>query len=543
MNLLIVEDEPRLRHSLTDMMPWDQAGITGVTAAATVEEGRRWLQVKRPDILLVDIQLPDGDGLALARQAVEWNTEVKTVILSGHDHFPYAQEALALGVKQYLLKPAGQEAIVQAVSEAVAERRQEIQRKHDYASLRQQWHDHLPVLQQRTLRLGMEASLSADIFRHRMAELGIDFMQEERYAVMVIEPDPFPTERMQAFGEDMALIHFAVGQVAEETLRAMGAGSALLCRDVDKPIAILFRHAPGDSAAADGDAMIGIHAIAGKMLEHIKTSLKLTASAGICSAHGRIGEVPRLYREASFALNQRLAHGGDIVIPYREDGLARTDGDTAAAIQSGPWERELDIAWSTGDEQLATEVAEAWIGAVCAVEQTETLKEQMVFLQSWIVTWIRKQGWSLHEVMQEDAKWFHHAAELRTKQEWGDWMRSAVQRIGVQASMVRRRGGNRLVAEVKELIERELHTELTLQGVADRLFMNASYLSRLFKQEMDRPFSAYLLERRMERAKEVLFQGERVYDAACAAGFRDVSYFTKVFRKYWGVTPSEWKRG
>ncbi|MCM3339261.1 response regulator [Paenibacillus sp. MER TA 81-3] len=543
MNLLIVEDEPRLRHSLTDMMPWEQAGITGVTSAATVEEGRRWLQVKRPDILLVDIQLPDGDGLTLARQAMEWNAEVKTVILSGHDHFPYAQEALALGVKQYLLKPAGQEAIVQAVSEAVAERRQEIQRKHDYASLRQQWHDHLPVLQQRTLRLGMEASLSAAAFRQRLAELGIDLVQEERYAVMVIEPDPFPPERMQAFGEDAALLQFAVGQVAEETLRAMGAGSALLCRDVDKPIGILFRHAGGDSVAVDGDAMLGIHAIAGKMLEHIKTSLKLTASAGICSAHGRLAEVPRLYKEALFALSQRLVHGGDIVIPFREDGLIRPPDNAAAVLQSEPWERELDIAWSTGDEPLASDIAEAWISAVCAVEQAETLKEQMMFLQSWIVTWIRKQGWSMHEVMQEDAKWFHHAAELRTKQEWGDWMRSAVRRIGMQASMVRRRSGNRLVAEVKELIERELHTELTLQAVADRLFMNASYLSRLFKQEMDRPFSAYLLERRMERAKDVLFQGDRVYDAAHAAGFRDVSYFTKVFRKYWGVTPSEWKRG
>ncbi|MEB9897684.1 helix-turn-helix domain-containing protein, partial [Bacillus cereus] len=198
---------------------------------------------------------------------------------------------------------------------------------------------------------------------------------------------------------------------------------------------------------------------------------------------------------------------------------------------------------STGDERQASAAAEAWIGEVCAIEQAEAVKEQMLLLQSWIVTWMHKQGWSLHEVMQEDAESFHHASELRTKQEWSEWMRSVIRRISAQACLVRRRGGNRLVAEVKELIERELQGELSLQGVADRLFINASYLSRLFKQEMEQPFSAYVLERRMERAKEALFQGKRVYDAAQAAGFRDVSYFTKVFRKYWGVTPSEWKRG
>ncbi|WCF08695.1 response regulator [Paenibacillus thiaminolyticus] len=541
MNLLIIEDEPRLRHSLTELMPWEKAGITGVTAAATAEEGKRWLQVKRPDILLVDIQLPDGNGLELARQAMAWNAEIKAIILSGHDHFPYAQEALALGVKQYLLKPAGQDAIVRAVAEAVAERRSEIQRKHDYASLRRQWQAHLPALQQRTLRLGLEGGLPAEAFRQRMAELGIALSADERCAVLVMEPDPVSPERAQAFGEDAALIHFAVGQVAEETLRSMGARSALICRDVDKPIAILFRHDPGDGGTADGDAVIAIHAMAGAMLEHIKTSLKLTASAGISSAHGGLENVPRLYKEAMFALGQRLVHGGDLVIPYREGGIAPPP--EAAAVQSERWMRELDIAWSTGDERQASVAAEAWIGEVCAIEQAEALKEEMLLLQSWIVTWMYKQGWSLHEVMQEDAESFHHASELRTKQEWSGWMRSVMRRIGAQSCLVRRRGGNRLVAEVKELIERELHGELSLQGVADRLFINASYLSRLFKQEMEQPFSAYVLERRMERAKEALFQGKRVYDAAQAAGFRDVSYFTKVFRKYWGVTPSEWKRG
>jgi len=564
MNLLIVEDELRLRQSLTELMPWERAGITEVTAAATLEEGKRWLQLKRPDILLVDIQLPDGDGLSLVRQALEWNVEVKAVVLSGHDHFPYAQEALSMGVKQYLLKPAGQDAILQAVAAAVSERRQDIQRRHDADMLRKQWHNYLPILRQRILRQGLDGSLSTASLLRRMTELGIDLQEDERYAVMVIDPDPYPQERVQAFGGDQGLMHFAVGQVVEETMTGMEYGSMLLCREADGPLAILFRYPPAAlsrgmaeehrrveaSQAAeshcersDGELMIGIHALAGKMLEYIKTSLKLTASAGICSACGRLADVPRLYKEADFALRQRLVHGGDIVIPYRNHGLRAAEDASAVTIHTEQWERELDIAWNTAEEQQAAELAEAWIRAVCAIPEAEAFKEQMMFLQSWIIMWLRRQGWSMAEVMGEDARWFRHTAELRTKQEWSEWMRSVMRRIGAEAGMVRRRGGNRLVSEVKELIESELHTELTLQEVADRLFINASYLSRLFKQEMDQPFSSYLLMRRMERAKEALFQGERVYEAAQAAGFRDVSYFTKVFRKYWGVTPSDWKRG
>ncbi|MFU1796046.1 response regulator transcription factor [Paenibacillus azoreducens] len=561
MDLLIVEDELRLLQSLTEMMPWEQAGITGVTAAATVEEGKRWMQLKRPDILLVDIQLPDGDGLALLRHAIEWNPEVKAVVLSGHDHFPYAQEALSIGVRQYLLKPAGQDAILQAVTDAVTERRREIQRKHDYDMLRQQWHSHLPVLRQRILRQGLDGTLSVKALTERMAELGIVLNADERYAVMVIDPDPYPQERVKAFGGDRGLMHFSVGQVVEETMTGMEYGSVLVCHEVDRPLVILFRYPPeensqgrtalmpsdaaegdGHCKMSDGDVMIGLHALAGKMLEYIKASLKLTASAGISSTCGGLADVARLYKEAEFALSQRLVHGGDIVIPYRNNVLAETGKPSAVFICSEQWERELDIAWNTADEQLAMEVAVAWISAVCSIPEAEVFKEQMMILQSWIITWMRKQGWSPSGVLGEDARWFLNTAELRTNQEWSEWMHSVMRRISEEACMVRRRGGNRLVAEVKELIECELHTELTLQDVADRLFINASYLSRLFKQEMNQPFSSYLLARRMERAKEALFRGERVYQAAQAAGFRDVSYFTKVFRKHWGVTPSDWKR-
>ncbi|NOJ71544.1 response regulator transcription factor [Paenibacillus alvei] len=565
MNLLIVEDELRLRHSLTELISWERAGITEVTAAATAEEGKRWMQLKRPDIMLVDIQLPDGDGLSLVRQALEWNAEVKAVVLSGHDHFPYAQEALSMGVKHYLLKPAGQDAILQAVASAVSERRQDIQRKHDYDMLRQQWNSHLPVLRQRILRQGMEGSLSTAAFMERMAELGVVLKNNERYVVMVIDPDPYPEERVQAFGGDRGLMHFAVGQVVEEAMTGIEYGSIHICREAGRPLALLFRYPsvsgpePEGSGSSimteaaqstaslggmsDGDMMIGIHALAGKMLEYVKTSLKLTASAGISSACGGLVDVPRLYKEAEFALSQRFVHGGDIVIPYRNHRFAAQGKSSSVAICSEQWERDLDIAWNTAEEQLAMEQAEAWITAVCAIPEAEAFKEQTMYLQSWIMIWLRKQGWSMSEVMGEDARWFRHTAELRTKQEWSEWIRRVMQRMSMEASMVRRRSGNRLVAEVKELIESELHTELTLQDVADRLYINASYLSRLFKQEMDQPFSSYLLTRRMERAKEALFQGERVYQAAEAAGFRDVSYFTKVFRKYWGVTPSDWKRG
>jgi two-component system response regulator YesN len=96
-----------------------------------------------------------------------------------------------------------------------------------------------------------------------------------------------------------------------------------------------------------------------------------------------------------------------------------------------------------------------------------------------------------------------------------------------------------MIKTILSLVENEIDQEMTLHAVADRLYVNSSYLSRLFKQETGKAFSTYVLERKMERAKAILQEGARVYDAAAGVGYRDVSYFTRVFRKYWGVTPGE----
>ncbi|MCG6581839.1 helix-turn-helix domain-containing protein, partial [Acinetobacter baumannii] len=105
----------------------------------------------------------------------------------------------------------------------------------------------------------------------------------------------------------------------------------------------------------------------------------------------------------------------------------------------------------------------------------------------------------------------------------------------------RKTTSNQVVKDILNLLEEEMDQEITLHTVADRLYVNSSYLSRLFKQEMGVVFSAYVLERKMERAKSLLQEGLKVYDAARLVGYRDVSYFTKVFRKYWGVNPGEFK--
>src|SRR4051812_27812528 len=128
MNLMIVEDELRLRNSLANNIPWEEHGIEVVGLAANGLEALHLIHRKKPDILLMDLQMPEMDGLTLIRKLHETDTFIKIIILSGHDNFSFAQDALRFGVSKYLLKPAGDAEILESVLEAADQLRKDLER-------------------------------------------------------------------------------------------------------------------------------------------------------------------------------------------------------------------------------------------------------------------------------------------------------------------------------------------------------------------------------------------------------------------------------
>jgi AraC-like DNA-binding protein len=93
------------------------------------------------------------------------------------------------------------------------------------------------------------------------------------------------------------------------------------------------------------------------------------------------------------------------------------------------------------------------------------------------------------------------------------------------------------VRETLTLIDRELGGELALQSLADRVGFHPFHLSRIFKKETGYTYSEYVMQRRMNAAKKWIESGKKVYEAAALTGFKDVKYFSRAFRKYWGVPP------
>jgi two-component system response regulator YesN len=531
MNLMIVEDEIRILNSLANNIAWDQHGIEVVALAENGTEALAIAERRMPDIMLLDIEMPEMDGLALAAIILEKKPQMKIIILSGHDDFHYAQQAIELGVNKYLLKPAGEDVILQTVIEVTEEIRQDLSEKHNLSELQRMWRSRLPQLQEDLLRGWMMNRYEEwELLRHA-EELGLELSSTDRYAVAVCGMDPLTETETRFLASDMPLLQFSLESIAKEFIPPE---DGRVFTDASGLTVLLFH---GQREESEGDLTKQMNIRISRLLNVVKECLKVTASAGMGNVGG-FAEVSQSYQQACRALQERAMYGHAIAIPYLE-----VKQEEQSIYLDSSFERQLEVAIFTGEISHAHQLIEDQLEqALAQASSTELVYEYLLYLSGAFTRMIQSQGWRLKKVLPQDYMYLLALEDLVSKEQMMEWAKRVTGHIAAYLDQERRSSSHQMVKRVLESVDQMLAEDLSLHALAERLYVNSSYLSRLFKKETGDSFSNYVLARRMERAKEMLLSDAKVYDAAHATGYRDLSYFAKVFRKFWGLAPSELKK-
>ena len=115
--LLLVDDEQIIREGLARMIDWEGLGLTLTASCSNALAALDSMTDDMPDILLADVRMPGMDGLELVERAMALHPQLQAIILSGYDTFQYAQQAIKIGVEQYLLKPITKATLVHVLQE------------------------------------------------------------------------------------------------------------------------------------------------------------------------------------------------------------------------------------------------------------------------------------------------------------------------------------------------------------------------------------------------------------------------------------------
>jgi AraC-like DNA-binding protein len=216
-------------------------------------------------------------------------------------------------------------------------------------------------------------------------------------------------------------------------------------------------------------------------------------------------------------------------------------GDSLASVWHST-ETGLKIALETRETEKAVALFHTlWSERLGVSPTTDEVREFALSLGGMLAQMIERMGLSVKETLRADYDRLINLQALDTVQSVRELLHGMMDRITEQMILERQTGLHPLVRQTFDLIERELDGPINLHDIAERLHVSPSHLSRLIRKETGKTFSDHVMMRRMEHAKNMLQQGFKVNDVAKALGFEDSSYLAKVFRKYWGVSPSVYK--
>lgn len=173
--VLIADDEPKIRRGLIQLLSGHAGEFRVVGEAEDGERALEAISLVRPDLLLVDIRMPFVDGLDLVSRLVsrDGDGDRRVIIISGHDEFEYARQAVGLGVFEFLLKPVDEEILVATLRRAAEDLQRSRTRNLSLSRAKDLATKNRPLMLEGLLRTALEGGLTASEWAETSSFLGV----------------------------------------------------------------------------------------------------------------------------------------------------------------------------------------------------------------------------------------------------------------------------------------------------------------------------------------------------------------------------------
>jgi len=480
--LLIVDDEEIEREGMAQFIPWNSYEMKVVSTARNGAEGLEKIAKYRPDLAIVDIKMPVMNGIEMIRQAREQYPDMTFVVLSGYGDYEFTSQAMELGVRHYILKPCDESKMIPVLNKAFAELEETRERNAHSEKMETEARLLKPYAREqlfRDLLLGKAQASSGA--RQLLSGLG-----GEQRTVLLLD------FRLKC-GFD-SLERYVVGNMLGDLLPD---GTLLMTTGIDRDVLVLT------DAMAEPSVETAVQVLK-KEFKRFET-LPMLSSA---SRTGTLAELSVLFQQVQELLQLNPDENETALLrPSQNAALPETVNeifDIRALRQVGSYEellRELALAFARME----------------AKNYRPRQRQQLCEL-----------AWKL---LFEDK-----AAPEDALAAWADALTAAWNLPQPDA-----RSREIFLAIYENLSD----PDFSLQTIAQqRLFMSEDHLRRIFSQMTGERFSAYLERARITQAQRLLeFQPDmKISRLAELVGYPlDGQYFSKVFRKLCGVTPTEYR--
>ena len=542
LKIFLAEDEVVVRETIKRMIPWEELGFELVGEAADGEMALPLLIRQQPDLLITDIKMPFMDGLTLARLAKKEIPGLKVVILSGYDDFNYAKQAIGIGVEDYLLKPITKNALIERLSEIRSRYEHEKTQKEYYEKFQREMQAYEKNSSRDFFEALVDGSMDMMEVYKRAEKLGLDIVAEA-YNVLIFTmncDEDFSGQRDEYSSWEAESLELLENFFA-------GHSSAMLFRSNIFSYGVLLK---GQRETIEENTRACVDEIR-KILSRQDGRREWFLAVG--QSVERLSQIQKSYHTASRAFSQRYLYDENILYYDEMETMEHPGGQ--AETEDNAYLQKVDVNalnpailqkfLSNGLQEETENFVKDYFYAIGQEPMESLVFRNYVILnvRFSVISFIKGLGCDTNEMESADTE--------EVLAESGKNMESAIayaKKMISQAIEIRdQNSGNKNRSILKTAVDfidsHYMEEDISLNTVANVANVSSNHFSALFSQNMGQTFIEYLTSLRMNKAKELLrCTGMRSSEIAGEIGYKDAHYFSYLFKKTQGMTPSDYRK-
>jgi two-component system response regulator YesN len=523
--LLIVDDEAFAVEGVKSAIHWDELGITEVFTAYNIRQAREVFNDNKIDIMLCDIEMPQGNGLELLAWVRANYPKTECIFLTCHADFGYAKEAIKLGSLDYILKPIPYDELEEVIRKAIDKIKKE-NKLTEESNLGKYWHRNQSVVVESFWRDIISHTIPSNIksIEEAARDRNIQLTEATKLIPILI--------RIQHWGKVLSSyeekqMEFALKSLAKEKLLNGSEKGQLVKLDKEKLLAIM------DVQDLSADKGI-IEKLCKDYIEACNEYFKCDLSCYIgdevyinelSSNVSQLAVVDKnnvAFYNKVFALNNRRIPTGWVSMPDMSLW--------SAMLNEGSKEKVLEEIRSFLENQVSTSELNA----------NMLYQFQQDFIQM-IYTLLKQKGIQAHKLLGDEKTQELYSDATHSIRRFMLWVSHIVEKSMKYVNDVEE--SDSVVDKAKKFIIEHIDQDITRDDIASHVFLNPDYLNRIFKKETTLSISEYLQQERFRLAGDLLAKTDMpVSNIAVKVGHTNFSHFAKMFKKYSGMNPMEYRQ-
>ena len=520
--VLLVDDEKLVLDSLVDYIDWISMDISIVGTAKNGRDALRKVQELKPNIVLTDIKMPIMNGIEFSKKAMEYDSNLKIIFLSGHDEFQYAKSAINLGAYGYILKPIEEDELRNVLEKVKAKCNIDNYSLMINENLKQSYFKQLLV----------EKSVDqVDKLITKLMSINAkyNYLFKSKFYLAVVSIDNYPLLIKDINYSEVENISSSVSTAMNRWLGAQPEYFYVVDLKNGKYCIII----------SENHSMANNFENEWKLIRrNIENYNSISLSIGICDDKGSLENLSEVYILAIKAINYKFYYGKSQIIISSK--IKQSPFVNTVALKDS--ELELIDTIYNGSKENVYSAVDKYFELLCSEKVGRDLINIKIYnLLNSVYEYFMKHDKDCNTILNEKSSILENILAydniVSIKEFFIDMLDS------IMNYFQEGKESKHVINKIISVLKRDYSKVVTADDLSKEIYLTPNYIRTIFKKYTGETILEYHTKFRMEKAAELIGDRSRkIYNVSKMVGYENTSYFCLIFSKYYGMTPNEYRK-